>query len=129
MENKKRFPIGVLDKRPKIGDRFLFLLVMKSGIYQILLKTGVGNTLLYIGQSMDIESRFKCHEEGLKRGRHFNRYLQNVYNKYGGHNFIYEIVCECRPSELDAIETENRDKIRPKWHKWVYGMERGAQYA
>lgn len=50
------------------------------GIYAIL-ANGYGK--IYIGSSMDLYKRANQHINHLKQNKHFNRYLQRFYNKYG----------------------------------------------
>lgn len=72
------------------------------GIYAI---KNNANNKLYIGQSIDIEERRKAHFEALRSGRHYNRYLQNSFNKHGEHNFSFEIL----------EETQNLDEREKYW--------------
>ena len=50
---------------------------------------------IYIGQSTNIETRWKDHVIRLKEGKHDNRYLQNAWNKYGASNFSFSVLEEC----------------------------------
>lgn len=54
---------------------------------------------IYIGQSIDIMSRFYKHKSLLRRNIHTNQYLQNAINKYNIDNFFFEIQ-EQIPFEL-----------------------------
>lgn len=60
-----------------------------TGIYKI---TCLVNNKSYIGQSTSIKRRWATHKRELASGIHYNRYLQNAYNKYGKDNFTYEIL-------------------------------------
>lgn len=71
------------------------------GIYQILNTT---NGKRYIGQSINIESRLSHHKEMLINNQHFNKHLQNSFNKYGLENFIFEVLEECNKEELSTRE-------------------------
>ena len=71
------------------------------GIYKI---TCVVNNVCYVGQSTNIKERWKHHKSDLKSNKHYNRYLQNIYNKYGESNFLYEILEKCSIEELDKKE-------------------------
>ena len=68
------------------------------GIYKI---TNIQNGRMYIGQSNNIERRFKEHQtKGAK-----SRILVDVaIKKHGKKNFIYEVLEECLSEELDARE-------------------------
>jgi group I intron endonuclease len=66
----------------------------KSGIYKIYC---IENGKMYIGQSCDIERRFKEHKKCLKskKRKHNCAHLKNAWNLYGEDKFIFEIVEEC----------------------------------
>lgn len=70
---------------------------MKTGIYKI---TCLFNNRIYIGQSVNIEHRLRCHISLLKKNQHFNCYLQRSFNKYTEANFTFEIIEECEQREL-----------------------------
>jgi len=84
-----------------VGDRRQ---IMVSGIYQI---KNLVNGKVYIGSSVNIEGRWKEHKRDLKQNKHHNIYLQNSYNKHGGHNFIFEVLEEVQNKEL-LVETEQK---------------------
>lgn len=58
----------------------------------------------YIGQSIDIYSRWKHHRYLLNRGIHDNKKLQNAWDKYGNDNFLFYIIQENEVLELDDWE-------------------------
>ena len=59
----------------------------------------------YIGQSINIELRFKTHKHNLLKGIHFNTHLQNAWIFYGKENFVFEIIEECSRDDLNVRET------------------------
>lgn len=64
---------------------------MTCGIYKIY------NTIedkCYIGQSLDIEKRWKGHVNELKKGKHINKKLQLAFDKYGIEAFEFSILKE-----------------------------------
>ena len=70
------------------------------GIYKI---TNTLNGKVYIGQSINVQERFYEHKRKLRLQQHFNKYLQNAYNKHGEY-FEFEVIEECDVSELDKRE-------------------------
>ena len=71
------------------------------GIYKI---TCLSNSVVYIGQSVNILARWKAHFNQLKGNRHKNPYLQNMFSKFGITSFRFEIVETCTIDELDERE-------------------------
>jgi hypothetical protein len=71
---------------------------MSTGIYSLKFT----NNLVYIGQSIDIEARYKKHCRELKNGTHTNYKLQNAYINFGIPQL--EILLECSKNELNANE-------------------------
>lgn len=71
---------------------------MNSGVYLIEC-----NGVKYVGQAKDIEKRFKEHMAGLKNKKHFNDYMQRLYNKYP-RNFIFSVIEECQIEQLNDRE-------------------------
>lgn len=74
---------------------------MTVGIYKISNKS---NDKVYIGQSRDVERRFREHKRGLNRGDYYNDHLQSSWDDYGSNAFSFEIVKECEPEYLDELE-------------------------
>lgn len=67
------------------------------GIYKIQC---LKSSKVYIGSSKNIKNRKKDHFYKLARNKHYNKHLQNSYNKYGKDNFIFEVLEECFIDEL-----------------------------
>ncbi len=80
---------------------------MTVGIYQILNKL---TNESYVGQAINIESRWKEHIILLDKNKHIytgsknNSILQNAWNKYGKENFEFIILEECLEDELNNKE-------------------------
>jgi len=73
------------------------------GIYCIFNKV---NHKRYIGQSVDIEKRWRQHKY-LLSNKNFqieNQHLVSAWHKYGKDNFEFFIVEKCNVKELDALE-------------------------
>ena len=71
------------------------------GIYKI---TNNVNGKVYIGQSINIEARWKDHINTLNRNISHSVLLQRAWNKYGQENFSFEILELCSEDMLDDVE-------------------------
>ena len=74
---------------------------MTCGIYSII-NNSTGK--MYVGQSANIEKRFKQHIRSLNNGYHPNNYLQRAWDKYGEDNFSFDILLKCSEDGLDVEE-------------------------
>lgn len=83
---------------------------MKSGIYKI---ENLINGKIYVGKTLHLNKRFKEHLWELKKGNHFNRYLQNSWNKYGEENFKFSIL----------EEVSNKDLLYEKELEWILRLK------
>lgn len=73
-----------------------------TGIYKITSPNGK----IYIGQSVNIERRFKWHKKHTTRT---NTKISNSFKKYGPDNHIFEAIEECEVSELNNRERHYQD--------------------
>ena len=73
----------------------------KCGIYMIRNKT---NEKIYIGQSINIDSRLEGHKRNLNNHKHDSRHLQFAWDKYGAENFEFTIILECPKEKLNEME-------------------------
>ena len=87
---------------------------MACGIYSIVNKI---NGHRYIGSSKNIESRFQNHVYDLQTNLHFNRHLQNAWNRYGRDQFELRILQICDPVDLIKIEQMYLDMHQPEYNK------------
>lgn len=71
------------------------------GIYKIKCKE---NNKEYIGQSINIYSRWTQHIGALKRGNHENILLQRAFNKYGIDSLDFSIIEICNKELLNEKE-------------------------
>ena len=70
-----------------------------TGIYKIT----INDYYIYIGQSVDIENRWRQHLTTLQNHKHSNHKLQSIYDKFSD-KIKFEIIEECDESELDDKE-------------------------
>lgn len=61
----------------------------KIGIYQL---RNIVTQDIYIGGSIDVGGRKRQHFSYLNLAMHPNKRLQDSFNKYGKHNFVFEIL-------------------------------------
>ena len=72
-----------------------------TGVYII---KNLKNEKVYVGQSVDIKSRWRTHKRELNNNSHKNIKLQNAWNKYGRDNFSFEVILTCSKEELNSNE-------------------------
>ena len=73
---------------------------MTVGIYVLKFKT---SNMVYIGQSVNIELRYRVHKQKLKDNTH-NYKMLNAYRLYGAPTI--EVLCECSIEDLNRYELE-----------------------
>ena len=71
------------------------------GVYKI---TNTVNGKVYIGQSINMKTRWKDHVNSLRRGDSCCTLLQRAWNKYKEESFSFEILEVCSEDELDDVE-------------------------
>lgn len=95
------------------------------GIYQIKNKI---NGHSYIGQSINIEKRWKRHISDSKNtaSNSFNYPLQRAFRKYGIENFDFIVLLECKQSKLNDNEKYWIDILKPEYNQEPggYGVHR-----
>lgn len=93
------------------------------GIYKITNKI---NNLSYIGQSTQIEQRFREHKKSYNWYREKNKKLYKDILEYGINNFSFEILEECSIEELN-----NKEQYYIKYYNTYpdqYNMTPGGQF-
>ena len=73
------------------------------GVYKITNKI---NGKVYIGQSINIETRWKEHVNSLRRGDSRCTLLQRALNKYEEEDFAFEVLELCSEDMLDDVEVK-----------------------
>jgi len=80
-----------------------------TGIYKILnLLTGS----VYIGSAINCELRRRRHFSILRHNKHYNKHLQNAFNKYGESAFIFGVITMCDKETLIEKEQYYIDKYK-----------------
>jgi group I intron endonuclease len=86
--------------------------LMASGIYKITSASGK----IYIGSSVDIDHRWIEHISSMIKGKHRNRHMQNVANKYGVDSFVFESLLICEIKDLIFFEQRAIDILKPEYN-------------
>ena len=89
------------------------------GVYMITSKT---TGKIYIGSSININTRWNQHINKLNKNLHGNIHLQNAWNKYGQEDFIFEIIEKCNENELRDREQYYIDKTKCTDHTIGYNI-------
>ena len=97
----------------------------KSGIYCI---ENIITNKKYIGQSVDIDTRWKKHKYELNRDNHKNKYLQSAWNKYGEDKFKFYILDLCSEEELDEKEIYWIEHYNTVDRELGYNLTSGGQF-
>ena len=91
----------------------------KSGVYWIINKN---NKKLYVGSSINIMCRLSQHKHELRKNIHDNQHLQNAWNKYGEHSFLFEIIFYCPSSIILEKEQEMMDRYKSADSRYGYNI-------
>ena len=98
--------------------------ILKSGIYCI---ENTKSNKKYIGQSVNIEDRWRRHISELNNGTHHNSHLQNVWNKYGEDYFKFYVLEYCDVSDLDEKERYYIGLYNTTDRDFGYNLQSGGQ--
>ena len=85
-----------------------FKLTNQSGIYVI---ENIGNGKRYVGSAVNIKRRFIEHKSPLRRGLHWNKYLQRAWNLQGEDTFKFYPVLICNKEDLIYFEQRAIDSF------------------
>lgn len=94
------------------------------GIYSI---ENIINHKKYIGQSVNIKSRWMKHKSELNNNNHDNDYFQKAWNKYGEENFEFTILEECSKDMLNERECYYIDLYNTMNRDYGYNLKSGGQ--
>lgn len=81
---------------------------------------------VYVGQSIDIEKRWKNHKNTLNRGVHRNFHLQRAWYIYGQECFNFYILELCHKDELDKMECYYIEKFNSTSGDCGYNSQPGG---
>lgn len=83
---------------------------MKSGIY--IIKSTI-NDKCYVGSAVCINRRIRDHKNFLTKNKHYNKKLQNHYNKYGIKSLLFDVLEYCDKLVLISREQYYIDTLKP----------------
>jgi len=111
--------INILGRKKVIREKL-------SGIYYIRNKI---NNKLYVGQSQNIYNEWICcHRTRLRNNKHFNKYLQRSWNKYGEDNFEHGIITiENNIDILGDLEIYWIKELHSHKTEWGYNLSWGGE--
>jgi group I intron endonuclease len=92
------------------------------GIYKI--QSIVKQERFYIGSSLNLEYRWKCHLIELKNNHHHSKKLQRHFNKYGESDLIFIVVEPCFPQFLLQREQYYIDILKPFFNICLVAVSR-----
>ena len=95
------------------------------GIYKI---TNTVNGKIYIGQSTNIETRWKQHKQHLRNNYHCNEHLQRAWNRYGENAFVFEVIAECTEDKLNELEAKFIEEYHGTDFKYGYNEKTGGDH-
>lgn len=81
------------------------------GVYMI--KSVKNPKRYYIGSSIDIKQRWRCHLADLRKNVHHSIKLQRHFNKYGKEDLIFTILMGCDKEYLIKNEQYFIDALKP----------------
>jgi group I intron endonuclease len=101
---------ATLDGRKHVVVPMTMIVPGVAGVYRI---RNLVNGKVYIGSTAsDLAYRWREHRKRLRGGQHGNRHLQSAWNKYGEHNFIFEVIENCLRDDCVSREQSHMDACR-----------------
>lgn len=94
------------------------------GIYEI---RNLVDNKVYVGSSVDIESRWKQHKYHFENRKHHNIFLQRAWYKYGESNFKFSVLQEASEQLIGTLEIEYISKFSALNPKLGYNLAAGGQ--
>jgi len=83
-----------------------------SGIYAIV---NLANKKCYFGSTHNLSTRLATHKYRLKNGKHSNKHLQNSWDYYGAHKFLFLPIASVAINNLLLVEQDILDLLSTKF--------------
>jgi group I intron endonuclease len=96
---------------------------MSCGIYKI---TNKENGKSYIGLSVNIEARWSDHIKKMNSEEQYDKPLYRAFRKYGLSSFTFEILEECKSSELSIKEQYWIEELKTAYEDFGYNLTFGG---
>jgi group I intron endonuclease len=94
-----------------------------TGIYLI---TNLTNQKVYVGQAINIQSRWQVHKKQLVNNTHVNQHFQRAWNKCGALQFSFRIIEECAPEQLGYLEQQYIAVCQSNKEQFGYNKTQGG---
>lgn len=89
--------------------------------------TNLTNGKAYVGKTNDPAYRKKKHFYLLENQKHFNRYLQNSYNKHGRDNFKFSVIDTLdKDKDWEELEKHHIKKLCSMYNENGYNISQGG---
>lgn len=82
---------------------------LKTGVY--LIRNRV-NGKVYVGSAaQSLTERWTTHRKSLRRGTHYNEYLQRAWDRYGERAFEFVVLIRCQSGDCVRVEQAFIDRL------------------
>ena len=98
---------------------------MDCGIYKI---KNLSDNKIYIGSSVNINSRKYKHFWMLRKNIHDNNHLQNSYNKFGEKKFTFTILELCNIEDLIMLENKYINTYKTDNSEFGYNLDKVNEF-
>ncbi len=88
------------------------------GIYQV---KNLSNGKILIGGAMDVQGKINSCKFQLENGSHFNKELQQDYNKTGDSNFSFEIIDILETKDIP--DTDYEQELQTLLDMWIEKLQ------
>ena len=85
----------------------------EPGIYALFQRSTLRT---YVGSAINLRRRMQVHKRLLKNGKHYNKFLQRTWTKYGEKDFSFLILENCERDLLIEREQWFLDGLKPEFN-------------